>query len=124
MKFLEDEFLRNFICRFLFCYAVISQHKPSIAKGTAALPTANPAFPQAVIANKDVLDIAHRLAALLGVEDLFSEPSCGDGVVLKRPTYSTAVSVLIQEDNASLDFAFSPARPRPPLPPSMEPDLK
>ena len=125
---MEDDFFRNFICRFVFCYAVISQHKPSIAKGPVCLPSSNPAFPQEVLANKDVLDIVHRLAGPLGVEALFVEPSCGDGVVLKRPTYSAAISVLaaggedegvvVGEDGASIDFAFSPARPRPPLPPS------
>lgn len=124
---MEDDFFRNFICRYVFCYAVISQHKPSIAKGPVCLPSSNPAFPQEVLTNKDVLDIVHRLAGPLGVEALFVEPSCGDGVVLKRPTYSAAITVGgsnggegegAGEDGASIEFAFSPARPRPPLPPS------
>ena len=131
IRFMEDDFCRNFICRFVFCYAVISQHRPSIARGPDCLPSSNPAFPrEEVLANKDVLEIVHRLAGPLGVEALFVEPSCSDGVVLKRPTYSTAISVLPDgeeeeegetgsgKSGTSIECAFSPARPRPPLPPS------
>ena len=64
-----------FICRYIFCYATLSQHKPSVAHGPDCMPASNPLFPESFFANKDVLSVVHKLAALLGVSVLFNSTS-------------------------------------------------
>lgn len=100
-RFLEDEFLRLFIARHVFCCAALAQFLPSNTKGDAWMPAANPALPfQAVLAHRDVLAIVPRLAALLGVGALFgpavtvvaAAPSATGAFAVPRPVKPVVAS--------------------------------
>lgn len=132
LRLAEDEFLAMFICRYIFCYATLSQHKPSVAHGPDCMPASNPLFPESFFANKDVLSVVHKLAALFGVSVLFNSTS---SVLLPRARspvpharHCTPHTSKAEPELSSPSFCplASPVKPEagaatavPPLPPSL-----
>jgi len=68
-KFLDDDFLRQFIIRFIFCHAVFSQHIIFQTKAEY-LPICSPELPKQILYHTIVLSLVQKLAGMIGSKTL------------------------------------------------------
>ncbi|CAF1403077.1 unnamed protein product, partial [Adineta ricciae] len=69
--FLTDEFLRLFLARFVFCYAVLRLHRAF--KGSGFYPSSQPQLSNDLLENVQVHRMILELSASLNVRQLFLE---------------------------------------------------
>ncbi|CAF3820129.1 unnamed protein product [Adineta steineri] len=69
--FLNDEFLRLFLARFVFCYAVLRLHRAF--KGSGFYPSSQPQLSNDLLENVQVHKMILELSAILNVRQLFLE---------------------------------------------------
>ncbi|CAF1021702.1 unnamed protein product [Adineta steineri] len=69
--FIGDEFLRLFLARFVFCYAVLRLHRAF--KGSGFYPSSQPQLSNDLLENVQVHKMILELSALLNVRQLFLE---------------------------------------------------
>jgi len=70
-QFFADEFLRLFLVRFVFCYAVLRLHRAF--KGSGFYPSSQPQLSNDLLENVQVHKMILELSALLNVRQLFLE---------------------------------------------------
>ncbi|GAM26012.1 hypothetical protein SAMD00019534_091870 [Acytostelium subglobosum LB1] len=69
--FLNDDFLRSFIVRFIFCHAVFHLHKDF--QENIYQVSSSPAIPQSILTHRTVLNTVNQLAVALNVTDQFND---------------------------------------------------
>ncbi|KAF9935470.1 hypothetical protein BGZ75_010225 [Mortierella antarctica] len=79
-RFLQDEFLRQFMIRFALCYIILKAHVAFTEP--KHLPMSNPALPASVLESPDVLSKIRSLAILANASCFsFEEPAAAEPVV-------------------------------------------
>ncbi|ORY03197.1 hypothetical protein K493DRAFT_311822 [Basidiobolus meristosporus CBS 931.73] len=71
-KFLQDDFLRRFVTRFVFCYAVLTCHN-SFNEPTH-FPTASPAIPEEILSSPKVMQAIKELVSLTNSQSHYNFP--------------------------------------------------
>lgn len=72
LQYLQDEFIRSFIIRFVFCNCVLRLHH-SFTKNEEFLPTSQPKIPLDVVNNEQLSIMILNLALLLETRQLFTD---------------------------------------------------
>lgn len=70
MHFVEEDFLRTIILRFIFCHYVLSLHKLYNNK-PQDLPQSSPSLPKNLLNNATISSAILKLVSVLGAQDLF-----------------------------------------------------
>ncbi|KAF9572220.1 hypothetical protein EC968_010158 [Mortierella alpina] len=79
-RFLQDEFLRQFMIRFALCYIILKAHVAFTEP--KHLPMSNPALPASVLESPDVLSKIRSLAILANASCFsFEEPAAAESAV-------------------------------------------
>ncbi|KAL2916941.1 hypothetical protein HK105_203373 [Polyrhizophydium stewartii] len=69
-RFAQDDFLRNFMVRFILCHAILSHH--TAFKESKHLPSSFPAVPQSVLAAPELSARIQELVRIANVASLYS----------------------------------------------------
>ncbi|RUS15213.1 protein SCAI [Endogone sp. FLAS-F59071] len=69
-RFLQDDFLRQFIVRFVICYVIMRSHTQF--KDEKSFPSSYPALPQEVLSSTEIADLMRDLTDLANVSSYYS----------------------------------------------------
>ncbi|EGF83974.1 hypothetical protein BATDEDRAFT_34022 [Batrachochytrium dendrobatidis JAM81] len=69
-RFTQDDFLRNFIVRYIFCYSILEHH--NAFKDPKHLPTAYPPIPSSIMTSPELITKIQELVKLASAESLYS----------------------------------------------------
>jgi hypothetical protein len=68
-RFLQDDFLRQFICRFVLCNTLLNCHNSF--KDPKHFPTSQPPLPSTLSSNPELLEILNDLTSICDVSSLY-----------------------------------------------------
>ncbi|KAH6560057.1 hypothetical protein BASA50_003204 [Batrachochytrium salamandrivorans] len=69
-RFTQDDFLRNFVVRYILCYLILEHHVAF--KDAKHLPSVYPTIPQSIMTAPELIVKIHELVKLAGVESLYN----------------------------------------------------